>query len=107
MKTATKEKLLAKIGLEPMRNMDVLLDDLAELTPADFDRLILSGQQTLADLLDKMRCEDCEAAHGGQCPKPFDDTCAIDMADWLGMPAKRECILSELDDHTERPGRTA
>ena len=92
-----KEKLLHLIGLERARNLDVLLDELAGLTPEAFERLLLTGSNDLEIHLDQLMCADCKAGHGGKCPHPDDADlpCEPRLADWLALPCTRDRLLPE------------
>lgn len=95
-----KEKMLNAIGLERATNRDALLDELAAL-PGEALIEALANDRA-ADALEWLRCDDCKAAHGGECPLPDgqditeDHPCPTSMADWLEMPCTRERLLPEV-----------
>lgn len=94
-----KERVLDAIGLERLTNKDALLAELAELPGETLD--IVLGDNRLTEALDWMCCDDCKAAHGGECPLPEDqditeDTpCPLTVGQWLEMPCTRERLLPE------------
>ncbi|MBQ3424412.1 MAG: hypothetical protein IJH38_04350 [Clostridia bacterium] len=88
-----KEHFLSLIGLEAMTNKDLLLCELGSLDGKTFEYMILSNMSDLPKLVEFAHCEDCRAAHGGQCPQPGDDECTYRVAQWLDEPTTREAIL--------------
>lgn len=89
-----KEKALSLIGLERTRNIDVLLDDLAELTAEEL-LCILPLDSPLVKRLKMRRCDDCWTKHG-TCPHPFSQDCPGSLAEWLEQPTDRETIIGDL-----------
>ena len=95
-----KERALTLIGLERMTNRDQLIDELAALPGEALIRVLETDRAAMA--LEWLRCDDCKAAHGGECPLPEgqditeDHPCPTSMADWLEMPCTRERLLPEV-----------
>lgn len=86
-----KERFLNLIGLEAMTNRDLILMELAEM---DADALYGAlADNKLTRRLDDLKCADCHRLHGGECPCPDNDACALPLEDWLDMPATRERLL--------------
>lgn len=92
-----KERFLNLIGLETMTNRDLLLMELGELDAKTFERMVLSRMSDLPEWVENAHCEDCKAAHSGECPTPEDNACTYTTAIWLDEPCTREAILAAGD----------
>lgn len=91
-----KERALSLIGLEGMSNREALLEELSELTSEQlYDQF---ADNRLTQLIDDLKCEDCHRMHGGQCPMPEEDDCALTLAQWLDMPCTRERLIEVAGD---------
>ena len=88
-----KERFFNLIGLEAMTNRDLLLMELDAMDAEAFEHQVLSRMSDLPERVEAAHCEDCRAAHGGQCPQPGDDECTYHVAQWLDEPTTREAIL--------------
>lgn len=49
----------------------------------DFVFLLVSNISELDNELNTVICDECQAAHGGECPHPADDACTVTMEAWL------------------------
>ena len=97
-------KFLEAIGLHAMTNREALMEELDALDDDAFLCAMFGEQYSrkkginLFMLLDGMTCEDCKAAHGGECAyvegKP--DSCICDLNTWISQPCRRERLLPEV-----------
>ena len=90
---AIGEKILGLIGLEPITNREQLLDELAELSAEELEKLLAKGD--LYDRLGDIKCEECKEDHGGECPCSDEDDDCPSLAEWLDRPCVRERLLPE------------
>lgn len=93
------EKLLNAIGLERMTNRDVIMEELAGMTDAEFNRF-LDNCPDIDSRLEAICCEECKAQHGGKCPRPDDDSKCSDhfnRVDWLSQPCTHESLITEVE----------
>ena len=92
-----KEHFLNAIGLRPVTNRDVLMDDLAELDDATFEYMVLTRQSDLSKRIDAYVCADCRKEHDGDCIAPEDEaTCPSTVVSWLSLPCTREHLIPEV-----------
>ena len=79
---------LTAIGLTPMTNQELLLEELDSTDSATFER-ILSGE-LFCSLLNQ-RCAECKADHGNACPNP--GSCKKTLAEWLEQPCQADKLI--------------
>lgn len=89
-------KFLEAIGLHAMTNREALMEELDAVDDATFELLVLDSGTELPETLYAIMCSECRKQHGGNCPAPSDDPCAITMAEWLSQPCRRERLLPEV-----------
>lgn len=89
------EKALGLIGLERMTNREVLLEDLAALSPSGLYEVLADNR--LTQLIDDMHCEDCHRLHGGKCPKPDEADCDLSTEAWLERACEREHLIGVVE----------
>ena len=80
--------------LNTITNREKLVQELAATDDETFTRIIaFATDQAVGHLM----CRDCEAEHGGECPRADDEEpCEIDFIDWFRMPCTREHLLDEI-----------
>jgi hypothetical protein len=90
-------KFLEMIGLHALTNREALMEELDALNNDTFERMILSRESDLPEVLEQIKCDDCKKQHGGKCPAPDDDTpCVITLSEWMSQPCEHESLISEV-----------
>lgn len=90
-------KFLEMIGLHALTNREALMEELDALNDDTFDRMILSRESDLPEVLGEFKCQDCKKKHGGNCPASGDDDpCVTSMAEWLSQTCEHESLISEV-----------
>ena len=78
-----------------MTNRDKIMEELADLSAADFYSAMADNDTTVA--IENWTCEDCKALYGdGKCVNPEDNgPCRISTEDWLGMDCMHDRLLAD------------